>query len=423
MRSIENLLTRIKEAKFLDENKKLILDYDKELVANKNKNETRTHYLVALEKLAKLFPKKSFKKMDKRHLVELFANLKPNAERVLKNGNIIKLTENKTYSPQTIAIYQICVKRFFKWLYGLDDDDGYPEPVKWMKVTKKERFKLPEELITEEELEKILKVCDHPRDRAMISMLAETGMRSGEATSIFLKHLQRDEYGTTVIVNGKTGQRKLRLLNSIPELNMWLSVHPFKDNPDAPLFISYSKKFYGKQLGRDGLYLTLRRLLRRAGLKKRIHPHLFRHTALTRFAKMGFRESELKILAGWSGVSRMPQVYIHLSGEDVDKKFLELNGVLSKEEIKKIRIKETKFKPRICPRCKEQNLFDAKFCNKCWLPLDVKTSSDVKQRIDALVNEILALKDVGATDELIEKAKEKRLNREYVETIVKTTGY
>ena len=47
----------------------------------------------------------------------------------------------------------------------------------------------------------------------------------------------------------------------------------------------------------------------RAGINKRIHAHLFRHTRMTELAKT-LPEQTLKQLAGWSGSSKMAEVLV-----------------------------------------------------------------------------------------------------------------
>jgi hypothetical protein len=54
-------------------------------------------------------------------------------------------------------------------------------------------------------------------------------------------------------VSGKTTSRTLPLIAGIPYVKEWLNVHPFANNPEAPLFISISRKNFGDPLTRDGM--------------------------------------------------------------------------------------------------------------------------------------------------------------------------
>ena len=58
-----------------------------------------------------------------------------------------------------------------------------------------------------------------------------------------------------VLVNGKTGSRHILLIQSIPYIKGWLSNHPSRNNPNAPLFVSLGKRSMGRsQLIMAGLY-------------------------------------------------------------------------------------------------------------------------------------------------------------------------
>ena len=118
--------------------------------------------------------------------------------------------------------------------------DDYPEEVKWIKTTmKKGRGSLmPEELLTEQEVKKLIESAEHPRDKAFVSMLYESGCRIGELASVQLKHVSFDKYGATIVVDGKTGRRRVRVIGATSYLAVWLNNHPLRDDPEAPLWIS-----------------------------------------------------------------------------------------------------------------------------------------------------------------------------------------
>ncbi|MEM5766564.1 MAG: hypothetical protein QXD43_03350 [Candidatus Aenigmatarchaeota archaeon] len=132
--------------------------------------------------------------------------------------------------------------------------------------------------------------------------------------------------------------RRIRLIDSVPDLQLWVNHHSYKDNPEMPLFIDIGAYVGGRQLGYYALLHIVKVLAAKAGINKRVYPHLFRHFRLTELAKL-FTEQELKVLAGWVGSSYMPRIYVHLSGADVEKKLLMLNGKLT-EKIRRRKEKE-----------------------------------------------------------------------------------
>jgi integrase/recombinase XerD len=64
------------------------------------------------------------------------------------------------YKDWTKHDYKVCIKRFWKWLKKCEPDE-YPEEVKWIKTTAKDgKNYLPEELLTLEEIKKMIDVAD-----------------------------------------------------------------------------------------------------------------------------------------------------------------------------------------------------------------------------------------------------------------------
>ena len=284
----------------------------------------------------------------------------------------------------TIDNYKSAIKTFFQWFYGLKDKQ-YPEIVEWMKRKRGKGLKLPEEILTEEEILRMAEKVDNPRDRALILVTYESGCRIGEIINLRLKHLRFDEYGAILMVNGKTGQRRVRLINCVPTLKIYLNNHLFKGNMEAPLWVCLNKNCYGSPLHRDGFVGVLKKAGNLAGINKRVNPHSFRHARATQLAKI-LTEQELKIFFGWTRGSNMASIYVHLSGEDVDRKLLEKAGKFSKEEIK-----EDKLKPKKCTRCGEENSSDAKFCSKCYYPLEIDAVNQI-ETLKSIINEFITTK-------------------------------
>ena len=67
---------------------------------------------------------------------------------------------------------------------------------------------------------------------------------------------------------------------------------------------------------------------------------------------------------GWAKGSRMPEIYVHLSGRDVDSTLLKHYGI--KVEVPK----EDLLGPKACTWCKAINSPSARFCQGCNAPLD-----------------------------------------------------
>ncbi len=355
------------------ENERLLADFDREKAAQGAAEGTRYIYLFCLTKLAKHFKGKSFKKMTKSDLIDFFEKWKDYKSSSLK----------------------VSIKAFFKWLYG----GTYPEQVSWLKTHGFERRKLPGDILTQDEVKKLADSCLNPRDRALIMVLYESGARAGELIGLNIKDLTFDEYGAVLILDGKTGMRRVRVIDSVPDLKTWLNNHPNSKNPGAALFPELRGKF-----NRLGNHATLAHILRtakmRSGLLKRIHPHIFRHSRATHLAK-DFTEQELKIIFGWSGTSRMPATYVHLSGADVDKKMLEKRGIIETEA----KNGNDHLKPLICANCKAENAATARFCEQCGISFFIKDAMKREQE----KKDAVKLFEAIMKDEELKQAIMKRL--------------
>lgn len=350
--SIENILA---DARISESNLETLKKYDTQGQLQQITTGTRKARLEALRQLA-LFVARDFKKMKKEDMEKYFSSLKD-----LKKS--------------TLTVKGAYIKSFFKWLCRTDE---YPANVKWIKTTlKKQNHKLPTDLLTKEEIKAMVDTADVPMEKAFIMVLYESACRIGEILNLKIKDVSSDQYGCVIVVDGKTGMRRIRLIESSPDLLLWLNNHPKKQDREASLFIHLidhnHHKAYGKGIDHPAAQCIINRLSNRAGITKRIHPHLFRHSRLTELAR-DFSESELKIMAGWTGSSNMAGVYIHLTGGDIEKKILEKNGLINQDDDPD---KDT-LKPKECSRCKEINPNTSKFCYVCGMPLDIKANVEIE---------------------------------------------
>lgn len=323
---------------------------------------------------------------------------------------LVREIEQRDLSEWTKQSYRVTLKKFYRWLRGGDD---YPDEVKWIRTTmRKGRGSLmPEELLSEEDIKKMIEAAEHPRDKAFVSALYESGCRIGEIATIQIKHMSFDKYGAIMVVDGKTGRRRLRLITSTPYLAVWLNNHPLRENPSAPLWVSIGTKKKNTSLNYTSIISLLKKLAERAGVKKRVNPHTFRHSRATHLATH-LTEAQMKEYFGWTQGSDMASVYVHLSGRDVDKALLRIYGIEKEKESKEKSI----LKPKKCLRCNESNSATGKFCNKCRLPLSLESAIELDSRRDKWDSIMTVL----TKDEEIQKLLMKKILEKGLEVEVKT---
>ena len=312
-------------------------------------------------------------------------------------------------SPGTILLYAVKLRVLYAWILRrqglrkraatMEAGDLFEEvPLRDLQRQADKENELRDKLVTPEEYEALMTASDHPRIRALLATLYESESRPGEVLGLRLRDLEFCKGYAKVRVSGKTGERTVPLVRAIPYLRAWLQVHPAAGDSDVPLFAHV----YRGQLGAvstSGLATRFRRLGKRAGLKRRINPYMFRHTRLTELADNDLGEYKMKVLAGWTPNSRMAARYIHLSGRSGIAPILAMEGVEIPEEAHP---KESPVKVGTCPACLTVNEGDALFCLRCGLALDEKAGQVERRAVaetDGLMDALMRSPRVRAAIE------------------------
>lgn len=366
---LKGVVERIQNSEnILEVNKKTILRF-KEFLLSENLSPSRIiSYLNHALKYARMM-NKPFSDADKDDIREIIANL-----------NQLGLSEN------TKKGFKITLKRLYRFMKGITQAGVYPKNVEWLSVTiRNNHNKMPEELLTEEEVIEIIKKCKTLRDRALISVLAESGCRISEIALMKIRSVSFEEYGARLHVNGKTGMRKILIVNSSPYLQEWINQHPNNDDPNAYLWFNPRSEV----LSYTRIAYILKSAVRNAGIKKRVYPHLFRHSRATFLSNL-MSDGAMNYYFGWTQGSNMTSTYVHMSGKDTDGAILEANGIKIDKELHK-----PKMEPKKCLKCKTVNEVTNRFCKICGLPLDKEDAekllnADVeRQQADNLMNNLI----------------------------------
>ena len=345
------------------ETQELIVEYDKVMARQSISKAARRIHVQSLLNLSRML-QKDWKSISQKDIDDL----------------VFKIMERYAdgRGQETWSSFDLkkVLKIFVRWLQlGSRDykEVGDPDITKQVKLRPVRDTLSREDLITESDLTRLLHACgENARDRAFIECHYEAGTRPGEILNLQLKHVQFDKYGAILKVDGKTGSRNVRLIKSVPNLANWCNVHPYKDNPDAPLWIMIKKEKYGKPLTYAAASKMLKNRCEKAELNKKINLKIFRHSEATETAKF-MTEAQLRKRHGWSSISRMPARYVHMVDADVDAAIFEHLGI-------KVQDKEKSQAPKICEICQIPNSTDSKICSKCGKPLDLVTSIELDEK-------------------------------------------
>lgn len=304
------------------------------------------------------------------------------------------------YTNETKSDYRRCVKQFYKWFESRDsrlDASGSlrKEAVKVYDFIKNQirRSLVMKEVdfsnvLTDKDVNQIVdNGCKTIKEKAFIKVLHEGGFRVGEMLNIKLKDITFFQNRVMVRVNGKTGERRVPLVLSMPFLVQWLQLHPYKDKSESYLWTGDSRSYLHQPLKYRGVQKLIERCFEKAGLiekeyaevvtetgkrhrkcvkivKNRQHnPHWFRHSRATLLAPH-LTEQLLCKFMGWRLGSSQVRRYCHLCTEQLENAILSMNGV---EETK---TEQTIEKTQLC-RCGAPNASSSRYCFRCGSPLNV----------------------------------------------------
>jgi integrase len=268
---LEQLKSRLQRESISDTNKESIVRFDRACFMEALSKSRRIKIITILLILARDYVKKDFNKATKEDLKNV----------------VMQIDSREDCSPWTKHSYKVILKKFYKWLVFGDEyrsKQEYPKIISWMRCTlkKKDQPKIKaSSILTEAEVKQLIDAAEYPRDKAFVSMIYELGARIGEIGGLYIKDLTRDKYGYVVDLEGKTGHRTPRVVISDPFITAWLNIHPMKDNPNAPLWILLGSRDKNKRMKYGSFRALVLRIVSRAGIKKRVYPHLFRHTRVT----------------------------------------------------------------------------------------------------------------------------------------------
>lgn len=205
-----NVIRRIEESDVINErNKELILEYKRDKVLDGFSDATLNRNLNRLKILAEHLGNRSFDELERAEVKDL-----------------VEWLHEQDYTPGTVDTYKNVIRSFYRWLDPTDD--GKTPPVAaWIRIGgAKGNGTLPKDLLTKSDVDAQIAAAHNPRDRALIAMLYETGARIGELIDLTVGDIEDRRHGKKVVIEGKTGARRLPLVECVPHLNRWLSEHP-----------------------------------------------------------------------------------------------------------------------------------------------------------------------------------------------------
>jgi len=299
-------------------------------------------------------------------------------------------SRDNSLSDATKADYRRTIKQFYRWFKDEDlrlnviDLTIRSEAQKFYKFLEsevstayKKKQADPNTIITDEDCELMIeKGCRTAREKAFVSLLHESGCRTGEFLNIKIGDIQIKDNYAEIMVDGKTGMRPIFIAKSIPHLIRYLEVHPYKNNKQGYLWLSEAQHNFNDPLLHKGAQRLVDRCFERARINKKHNLHWFRHSRATILAPK-ITESMLCKHLGWSIGSRQIRTYSHLSVKQLEDVMLTLNGIKPKDE---------EIDNPVKCACGTLNNSKERYCYKCFKPLNVETVIQDQEIVNSEIN-------------------------------------
>ncbi len=237
----------------------------------------------------------------------------------------------ETLSKKTQNYYLIAIRAFLKYLARQDVKSMSPDRIELAKVTERSL-----DLITNEELERLLaspKSNDVKdlRDKAILELLFSTGLRVSELCSLTNDINLRSE---ELSIRGKGGKVRVVFISDTAKNAIKKYLASRKDMSDA-LFVQIEPADAKALAGKNEIVKDLKPLSRRsverivkqhaikAGISKKVTPHVMRHMFATDLLGNGADLRSVQAMLGHANIGTT-QIYTHVTDKhlrDIHKKF------------------------------------------------------------------------------------------------------
>lgn len=228
--------------------------------------------------------------------------------------------KTNTLKRKTQNYYLIALRAFLKYAMKREIKSLPPEKIELAKVPERSI-----DLISGDELQRLLDAPDgkdikNLRDKAILELLFSTGLRVSELCSLDRDiNLKVDEMS----VRGKGD--KVRVVFLSPDAKKAVQAYLDKRKDMAePLFVSVSgKKKEAQRLTSRSVERIVKKCAIKAGITKRVTPHVIRHSFATDLLSNGADLRSVQAMLGHAHIGTT-QIYTHVTDKhlrDVHKKF------------------------------------------------------------------------------------------------------
>lgn len=267
---------------------------------------------------------------------------KPKREYTLPEG-YLELLERKRYSPSTIKTYRAYFSDFMEYHKGRNIDrlkvadinkyilylvnekkisvsqqnmrinaiKFYYEQVKggqrqyYGGITCAKEYKSLPEVLSRNEVARILACLSNRKHRCMISLIYSAGLRRSELLNLTPKDIISERMLVRIMGKGRKCRYSLLSEKLLKELREYFKEY----RPQKWLFEGETP---GEQYSASALVKILKEAASRAGIKHRVHVHMLRHSFATHLLEQGTDLRTIQELLGHNDI-KTTSIYLHVT--------------------------------------------------------------------------------------------------------------
>lgn len=223
------------------------------------------------------------------------------------------------YKPNTVHLYMVAVKQFFKWLASIGK---YPDVAQYVKAGKVNR-KSPKSYFEASQVKDILGQVDSKRDYAMLTLLFTCGLRTIEVSRAHVKDITIIGAQRVLLVQSK-GKQDASDYVPLPDHTYKVLVDYLATRgitPDSiptcglPLFVSTSNRSKGKTLSTRSISKICKQAFIKAGYNSpKWTAHSTRHTAGILSLELGHSQRDVQMMLRHAS-GDTTSIYLHQLGK------------------------------------------------------------------------------------------------------------
>ncbi|OPD36119.1 transposase [Clostridium botulinum] len=217
-------------------------------------------------------------------------------------------------------------RNFKGFLYGI----AHEQKKVTSNILKLKVSKSKPKTLNKEEIEMLVRACKNLRDKFLLSLLYETGMRIGEALSLWIEDFDisdmiidikdRGQLENNAEIKTVSSPRRIDISQNLADLFMeYIAEYHTEEVETNHIFIKISGDSKYKAMNYIDVDNLFRSLKKKTGIY--VTPHMFRHSSLTLLRMAGWQPELLRIRAGHKNIYTTMNTYIHPSDEEITEEF------------------------------------------------------------------------------------------------------